>query len=376
MVLQEDPVLLTFAPPARPRASPRAAATAEIRRPPLLIARASGADVQAGVAGVATNATPPARLSIAPPARRQRVRYTWRVPQVVQLIPYICVSAAIVSLWLTRGVISRFAAVAAFMTLAAGSGMVAGVLTPQAFIPVAAFGVLCWAWSLGKPDAMRVPLAIAVAVASLVLMAHVVPGINNVLIVKGAIVSPGAAPFTLYLNFDKALIALFILGFGSPSGPALAASRADWVALLRIALPRIAIVTAVMIAWLVSLDRIHVDVKWPPPWFFPFWVWANLLFTCAAEEAVFRGIVQRAITGDERYASSQRVITGVVVAASLFGLIHFPQNIVPATIAGAGYGWVYWASGNRIEASILAHFLLNLTHILFFTYPALTTAIR
>ena len=40
-----------------------------------------------------------------------------------------------------------------------------------------------------------------------------------------------------------------------------------------------------------------------------------------------------------------------------------------ATIAGAGYGWVYWRSGNRIEASILAHFLLNMTHILLFTYP-------
>ena len=40
-----------------------------------------------------------------------------------------------------------------------------------------------------------------------------------------------------------------------------------------------------------------------------------------------------------------------------------------ATIAGIGYGWVFWRT-NRIEASILSHFLLNAAHILCFTYPA------
>jgi len=42
---------------------------------------------------------------------------------------------------------------------------------------------------------------------------------------------------------------------------------------------------------------------------------------------------------------------------------------VLATIAGIGYGGIYWRT-NRIEASIFAHFLVNTTHILCFTYPA------
>ncbi len=46
-------------------------------------------------------------------------------------------------------------------------------------------------------------------------------------------------------------------------------------------------------------------------------------------------------------------------------------SIVLATIAGVGYGWMFWRT-NRIEASILAHFLVNTTHILCFTYPALS----
>jgi hypothetical protein len=44
-------------------------------------------------------------------------------------------------------------------------------------------------------------------------------------------------------------------------------------------------------------------------------------------------------------------------------------SIVLATIAGVGYGWIFWRT-NRIEASILTHFLVNTTHILCFTYPA------
>ncbi|MFZ4115592.1 MAG: hypothetical protein ACOYK6_02570 [Chthoniobacterales bacterium] len=34
------------------------------------------------------------------------------------------------------------------------------------------------------------------------------------------------------------------------------------------------------------------------------------------------------------------------------------------------YGWVYHVT-KRIEGSMLTHFLLNLTHLLLFTYPAL-----
>ena len=37
---------------------------------------------------------------------------------------------------------------------------------------------------------------------------------------------------------------------------------------------------------------------------------------------------------------------------------------------GLGYGWVYLRT-ERIEASILTHFLLNCIHFVFFTYPAL-----
>lgn len=284
----------------------------------------------------------------------------------MRFVPYICLSAAIVSLWLTRG-FNRLITIAAFLTLAISSGFIAGVLSPTALLPIAVFGVLCWAYSLRLTQRMRAPLAIAVVVASLALMAHVVPGFSNLLIVKDAIVSRGGVPFTLYFNFDKALIGLFLLTFGAP----LIASRAEWLAMLRAALPRILVVVAVVLVAAFALGHVRFEPKWQA--FFPLWAWANLLFTCTAEEAVFRGVIQRSLE------STVGAGAALLIAAILFGAVHFaggPRAIVMATIAGAGYGWVYWRSGNRIEGSILAHFLLNVMHILFFTYPALAVGVR
>jgi membrane protease YdiL (CAAX protease family) len=56
----------------------------------------------------------------------------------------------------------------------------------------------------------------------------------------------------------------------------------------------------------------------------------------------------------------------------LFGLAHIAggwRYVALATVAGAGYGTVFYRS-RRIEASILAHFTLNAVHFLLFTYPA------
>lgn len=52
-----------------------------------------------------------------------------------------------------------------------------------------------------------------------------------------------------------------------------------------------------------------------------------------------------------------------------------PTYVVLSTVAGVGYGRAYLHAGNRIEASLLAHFTLNAVHFLGFTYPALSRAI-
>lgn len=67
----------------------------------------------------------------------------------------------------------------------------------------------------------------------------------------------------------------------------------------------------------------------------------------------------------------------LLIAAILFGLAHYAggtKYMILTTVAGISYGWVY-LTAKRIEESILTHFGLNLTHFLFFTYPALAGVI-
>ena len=130
---------------------------------------------------------------------------------------------------------------------------------------------------------------------------------------------------------------------------------------------------------LLLLSLILWFVRFDPKWSELFWLWAwtNLLFACIAEEAVFRGIMQRyLIAGLMKYRYGTSI--GLVLAAVLFGMAHYPggvKYVLLSTVAGLGYGWIYHRT-KQIEASILTHFLLNCIHFIFFTYPALATAIQ
>ena len=65
------------------------------------------------------------------------------------------------------------------------------------------------------------------------------------------------------------------------------------------------------------------------------------------------------------------IAAAIAVGSLLFGLSHFAGGtsyIVLATVAGLGYGIVYQRT-QSIEMSMLAHFTLNTTHFLLFTYP-------
>jgi membrane protease YdiL (CAAX protease family) len=290
------------------------------------------------------------------------------------VLPYLWLSLAIVWLWLppqipASGVTSRIAISIGWLTLAVVHGYATGIVTPLGVIAILAFALLCYRYSTGgQSPALRAATTIATLLFSLALMAHVVPGFSNLLIVRDAVLSPGAVPYTLYLNFDKAQIGLFLLAFGPP----LLASRTDWAAMLKVLLPGVVLLIAVLMLFALVIGQVRFDPKWPE--IFPIWAWANLLFTCAAEETLFRGVIQRQLQGESAWSSggSVRGIAGLALAASVFGAAHFASglwSVVLATIAGIGYGWIYWRT-NQIEASILAHFLVNTTHVLCFTYPA------
>lgn len=201
-------------------------------------------------------------------------------------------------------------------------------------------------------------LAYAVLTAWCVaLYEHWVPGISNLLILKSVHAGPQSAPFSMYLNLDKPLIfcALAICWaklFGSGKTfrirPLLAAATGLFCML--------------MVAW--ALGSIRPEIMLPSWW----WIFAlnNLLFTCIAEEALFRGYIQEGLKG----------IIGLwpalIIASILFGISHYHGGILLiafATVAGLFYGMAFQYS-SRLWVAVLYHFLFNFSHLFFFTYPS------
>ena len=197
------------------------------------------------------------------------------------------------------------------------------------------------------------------------LLAHALPGFANPRLLDSVLLSADSQPYTKYLNFDKGVMGLFLLGLVSPERTARR-SRMPFTALLW----RFALVAAVVMAATVAAGFVRWDPKLPAWW--ALWAWSMVFLTALPEEAVFRHLVQGGLQ-DRLGGSSRARWTAMVAAGVIFGLAHVAGGwtyVALATLAGIGYGWIYAASGS-IAASILAHTGLNLIHLLFFSYPAL-----
>ena len=203
-------------------------------------------------------------------------------------------------------------------------------------------------------------------IGSILLWFHWIPGFYNWQVAKGIQTSPEAMPFNLFINFDKPLIGLFILGF---SGIPLLRNWKSWRHMLLITLP-VGLIGSLLIAGIACLvGYIKFDPKMNT--FFILWGLNNLLLVCVAEEVFFRGWIQGTLAEHlKRYPYGNYL--ALVVASILFGLMHMGGwiYVLLATFAGMFYGWIYQKT-RSVEASIITHFLLNAMHFIGFTYPAL-----
>lgn len=254
---------------------------------------------------------------------------------------------------------------AALILIAVAVGMAAihDIIEPIALAPLALLALLSWKFSQGSQVVQWLKLAAVLALA-LGLMAHVFPGFNNLKIFDEAQLTPGALPFTMYLNFDKAMAGVLLLALLVKPAQWAPFSPEDWkvVGLTLVALFAVLVPAALLIGY------VRFDLK-------PMngiWMLNNLAFVCVAEEVVFRGLLQNRLMLLRPGSDTWRWAC-VGIAAVAFGLAHFaggPAYVGLATIAGVAYGFVYLKT-RKIEAPIFVHFALNLIHFVFFTYPAL-----
>jgi len=252
------------------------------------------------------------------------------------------------------------------LVLATLAGLHGGILDWRAPLSIAVFTALAWAAREARGKTARGMLLVLTGVAALALALHKAPGFHNPMLADGIRFSSDGTLFALWANFDKAVVGIVLVGVFCER----IATAAEWQAMLRRIVPVVASVLVVVLGlgWL--LGQIRPDVKWTPysAWFLA----SNLLITCVAEEAFFRGFLL------EKMASAMRgwrggMIVATLVSSVLFGLAHLGGGsllALLATIAGLHYAVAYLRS-KRVEGAILAHFVLNAVHFLGFTYPAL-----
>lgn len=207
--------------------------------------------------------------------------------------------------------------------------------------------------------AVKITSEVILVACAIGLFIHLFPGFNNLKYLDKVTVGAYSAPFTMYFNFDKALVP-FILLACLPTlficQPAKHATAVQWV-LLVISVPLL-----LVIATLAG----GLAFEWHFPTWLPAFILCNVFFVSLAEEALFRGYLQQRLTIWLKSPYLALVITSV-----LFGALHFaggPLLILFATLAGFIYGLVWMWSG-KLWLAVSIHFGLNLTHLLFFTYP-------
>jgi membrane protease YdiL (CAAX protease family) len=207
--------------------------------------------------------------------------------------------------------------------------------------------------------AMGIFLFMAIALSN-----HVLPGFNNLIVFDKIQFSSDSAPFTMYLNFDKTVVGIFIYIFLLKKPESVSWQKKDSFFTIK----TFAILVAFMLPVALATHYVRIDPKLPPQT----WLWAlnNLFFVCVAEESLFRGLIQGGLTN---LAFSRWRWLPLVLSSLLFGLDHYEGGlpyILLAALAGVFYGYTYWKT-DKIQSSILVHFGLNLTHFLLFSYPSL-----
>lgn len=97
-------------------------------------------------------------------------------------------------------------------------------------------------------------------------------------------------------------------------------------------------------------------------------IWALINFlTCFSEEIIFRGVIQKKLLELFGIKRLPLIITFISIVFTLFhdASVSYSAMIIVASVC---YGYIYYKT-NSISSVTVAHFLVNLCHFIFFSYP-------
>lgn len=269
---------------------------------------------------------------------------------VAELLTYFVLFISVVFLLTGNKRLSMAALVAAVL-----SGLVQHRIEFVA-LPFIAMAAACLPLASRLPT-LRVLFHLLFLILAVALSNHFIPGFRNLRVFDGIRFAADSAPFTMYLNFDKVLVGIFVL-LNLPTPKATATTTL-------ITIRNLACLILVMAIAAPFTGYVRFNPKFPELT----WLWAmnNFFFVCLAEEALFRGFIQTQLL---RWMKGG---PAVILSAALFGLAHYQGGLSYigfAFLAGLFYGQTYWRTG-RLQTAMAVHFGLNLVHFLLFSYPAL-----
>ena len=283
---------------------------------------------------------------------------TARCVRVNWILPYLCLWVALVA-----ATTNHRSAGLIFVILSLAAAVEAGIVGWAGLAALVIFAGACNAAARLR-GGLRVLAWGVVVILTLALATNQVPGIHNVLVVDGVAVSASSADFTLYWNFDKGFAGVLLYAVFVPPQERVPWNRAV------VATGTIFILT---LAFVVGVGTAIGYIAWDPKWpaILAVWVPSNLLLTCVSEETIFRGVLQRQTGRFLRGKVPRPGLVALLLCAVAFGVAHIAggaEYVLLATLAGVGYGAAYHLTG-RVEAGIVVHFLVNLSHLFLFTYP-------
>ena len=115
----------------------------------------------------------------------------------------------------------------------------------------------------------------------------------------------------------------------------------------------------------IALNYLKYDFK--IPLIFAIWFFNNLCFVCLSEEIIFRGFLLNQL----KLIINPNFNIHIILASITFGICHYNAGfvlVILSTILGMFCGLCYQRT-KQIIYPVLLHFLVNLIHIIFFTYP-------
>lgn len=239
------------------------------------------------------------------------------------------------------------------------------IIDSQALIYLTLLFILIYIFYSNKVNGyLKFIIFLLICFIAISLISHKIPGFKNILLLS-TYITDNASKYNLYLNFDKNFVGIFFayIIYEKISND----HEFDKLFIDNIKFILLTLLVISITACLLGLIKLNIKL----PEFTYLWLIANLC-TCITEELFFRGFVQKNFS---EYCTTKNLNNNyaIIFSSIIFGVLHFMggwKYIILASMAGFAYGHIYNKT-NSIYLAITLHYLVNITHFIFFTYPAI-----